>query len=512
MKEEYLGRDNQKGFSTLEMLIAMAILIMVISAVILVSFGSQSLLIDSQTNNEALKKAQQLLEQQQSLARKDFKLVNPVTEFADGIYQEKVDVETQPDFFTKKVTATVSWPGEYNRNLSVKLSALVTNFNNALGGDTCGSVLSGHWENPQIQNLDFAQLVGDVGGPYPVSDIDASIDLNQSPKLYVTVNNTDVGDKETFFIFDITNPASPVLISDGKIDNDDSVRAGLNAVHAAGNYAYVASNYGANFNTETSPCDNSNGANPSCGQLQVIDISVSPPELKYTFEVPSVSGSGGQAIGKSIFYKDGYVYLGLAKTESGPEFNIIDVHNPLAPFPVGSWPVGNGINAIYVKGRYAYLATPNNQELIVLDISNPASPSLAGGFDAPGGSGNGKSLYLVGDTLYLGRTVGGTEFYILDDKIPATVQLPVFGEKSDIDDSINSIISRDYLTFLITNNQLQIFKINQASNPWGISPYFSISLPSDDNRKSMDCQGNYLYVGSVDSSDNGYLSIITSTP
>ncbi len=87
------------------MLVAMAVLVLCFSAIILVSFGSQSLLIDSQNNSEAINKAQGILEKEQALARKDFRLVNPIPTTIDSanFYQTKVDVETQPDFLPKKL-------------------------------------------------------------------------------------------------------------------------------------------------------------------------------------------------------------------------------------------------------------------------------------------------------------------------------------------------------------------------------------------------------------------------
>lgn len=493
------GRNS--GFSTLEMLIAMTILILVLSAVILVSFGNQSVLTDSQTNTEALSLAQGLLEQEQALARKDFRLVTP-TSTVDGIYQKKVDVLTQSDFYTKKVTATVSWTAEHQRPQSVSLSALVTNFENAVGGDTCDSVLSGNWTNPQIKNVtaDFAQAVGDSSGIYPITDLDA-----YQGKLYVTVNNTAVNTKETLFIFNIADPASPALL--GKIDNSPTISAGLGAVRVAGNYAYVANGYGANFGT----CTQGN----NCAQLQVIDISnPATPSLSFSFKVPGVKGTAGQAVGNTIFYKEGYVYLGLTKTSSGPEFDIIDVHNPLGPFWVGGYQTAAGINAIYVRGKYAYLATPNSQELTILDVSNPTNPTLAGGFDAPDAVGNGKSLDQIGDKLYLGRTVTSfnPELYILDDTVPATNPLPVLGSPQEISSSVNGLLVRDYLAFLVTtNSQFQIWNV---ANPAGVTQWASpVSLPSSSTGRALDCEENYLFAGSVDPSTNkGYLTVITSGP
>ena len=97
------------------------------------------------------------------------------------------------------------------------------------------------------------------------------------------------------------------------IDNDIKVNSGLMAVAVAsstsGSYAYVAS-----------------ASSFARGQLQIIDISnPASPAVVATYTIPtSVVSTAGS--GNAIFYKDGYVYLGLTKTSAdGSEFNIIDV-------------------------------------------------------------------------------------------------------------------------------------------------------------------------------------------
>jgi hypothetical protein len=457
-----------RGFSTVEMLIAMSVLVISLSAIILVSFGTQSILVDSQTNSEAISKAQEFLEKEQSLARKDFKLVNPRATSTEDIYKIKVDVESQPDsdFLTKKVTATVSWPDQYNRGLNIKLSAFITNFENAVGGDTCDSVLSGNWANPDISNI----FVGNTN-----SNASLSVDAYKK-KLYAAISEANATDASTIFVYDLDNPKNPILKS--SIDNGDT-KAGINDIHATDGYLYVAKATGS-----------------ASGQMQIFDISGwTPVQVGYDFKVDGATG-----IGKSIFYKDGYIYLGLT-ADSGPELHIIDVHSPSNPFEVGSYSVGSDINAIYVKGKNVYLATSNNKELVVLDISNPTSPVQADSFNDPG-SGNGKSLYLVGDRLYLGKTAdsGNPELYILNNPEHS----PISASSSlGISSSVNGLLVRDYLTFLITNSQFQIWNTDNYLN---IVPKYSYSLTGIGS--SLDCEGNYLYAGSVDASNRAYLSVI----
>jgi Tfp pilus assembly protein PilV len=484
-------QKKEKGFSTIEILVAMAVLVISVSGIFLLSFAGQSMMVDSQINSEALTKTQELLEQEQALARKDFKLVCP-TSSVDGIYEKKIDVSNSSnpsDFFTKKVTATVSWKGEYNRDLSVTLSGLVTNFENAVGGDTCSTFLTGDWSAPDVSDFFVANL--NSAASYPSVSVDA---YNQ--KVYAAISDANDPDAPTLFVYDISsNPSSPVFI--GSLDNSAGVMAGINAIHAADKYIYAAKNTG-----------------PGSGQLQIFDIAASNPvQLGSDFKVFGVTGTGDQGIGDSIFYKDGYVYLGLTTTDSGPEFHIIDVHNPEHPSEVGYWPssgnLSNSINDIYVKDGYAYLAhptdssSPYNEEITVLDITDPTNPQRVGGYDAPDDAGHGKSFYFVGDNLYFGRTVTASnqEFEILNDSDQANISQT---GSQEISSSVNDILVRDYLTFLITGNRFQIWKTNDQSD---ITSYYSRSLSGG---TSLDCEGNYLYVGSVSLSDEGYLYAITA--
>jgi hypothetical protein len=486
---------KERGFSTLEILIAMTIMVMCLSAVISVSFGSQSMLVDSQTNSEAINKAQELLEWEQAQARKDFNLVNPWPQslpdpdepdcpsevITDDIYTKKVCV-SQPDLFTKKITARISWKDEHNRDLKVELSALVTNFENAIGGDTCNSILTGNWTIPNIKSF----FVGNTN-----NDASLSVDAYKQ-KLYVAISDADATNTPTLFVYNITDPLNPILIS--SVDNDADIKAGISDIRVADKYLYVAK-----------------AAGPGSGQLQIFDISgTTPVKVGNDFKVTGAGGTGDHAIGNSIFYKDGYVYLGLTATAFGPEFHIIDVHDSYNPLEVGYWPqtdnLGSTINAVYTKGKYIYLATADTKDLIVLDITDFTSPSKVNDFDISGDS-YGKSLSVIGDTIYLGRTFGSDEFYALN----ASDSLAI-SEYSHLDtgSGINALIIRDYLAFFVTTGgQLQMIRVD---DPTAISFYGTavdlLPSPRTGSGTAMDCEGNYFYVGSVTSDSEGYLSVI----
>ncbi len=174
---------HTRGFSVLEIIIAMAILLMGITAVTLMSPGAQSASVDSQLNIQGLNMAQSSLESEQALARKDFKLVNPVATTTSGQFQTAI-YATNVDLFTKKVTAVVSWAQQYGRSQSVSLSTLVSNFQNAIGGDTCSSITTGG--TPTVtSSVALGSLTNEAAGIYSISDIDV-----YQKRAYIAVNGS----------------------------------------------------------------------------------------------------------------------------------------------------------------------------------------------------------------------------------------------------------------------------------------------------------------------------------
>lgn len=446
--------NSEKGFSTLEILIAFVVIILTMTAIIVVVFGNQSTGIAAENNALATQKAQEILENTRASSTLDFGLVNPITSHLDGIYTKSQTVD-MVDFFTKKVTSKVSWKNDNSANQSVNITTLITSPENVNGGNTCNSVLSGDWTNPQ--SLGSADVGQNNGG----TDIDIF-----NGKAYVTAD-ASAANKHDFYIVDVTNPNVnnlPIL---------DSVNTGpgLKAIHVAGNYAYVA-----------------NGS--INGQLQIVDLQSSPLAF-INFKITAVTGSGAQALGSSIFYKDGYVYLGLTTTASGPEFNIIDVTNPASPVWKSGYLIGHDINSIYVRGIYAYIASPDNAELIILNISDPTNPTLVYKLDLSDNSANGKSINIVGNNLYLGRTQGSSpatkEFQIINILNPSA---PVLGNAIDVGTTVNAVAIRDNLAFMLTadtNLGFQIWNLNT------LTMYGSKNVQQT-STGGMDCEGNYIYI------------------
>ena len=87
MNQNTIRQTFTNGFATLEVLMALAIVMLALSATILVSFGNQSLLADSQTSRTALSKARVLLESVRIIAEDDLRSVALLaTTATDSVY------------------------------------------------------------------------------------------------------------------------------------------------------------------------------------------------------------------------------------------------------------------------------------------------------------------------------------------------------------------------------------------------------------------------------------------
>src|ERR1035437_8007757 len=97
MKAQSIGRKINTGFATIEILIAFTVVLSCIGAVIMVTFGNQSVTVDTQLSNEAISKAQAMLEKARADSRQDFSSVVSIPSFPDV---------SGPITYTKTLTVT----------------------------------------------------------------------------------------------------------------------------------------------------------------------------------------------------------------------------------------------------------------------------------------------------------------------------------------------------------------------------------------------------------------------
>ncbi len=240
-------------------------------------------------------------------------------------------------------------------------------------------------------------------------------------------------------ILDISNPSSPVLV--GSIS---SVSFGT-GVAVAGSYAYFA--------------DGST-------HLRVVDIS-NP-------SVPTVVGAYAPCCGFSVgtpYVSGKYVYL--ATGNAG--FEILDISKPTTPTLLSSTNAGgnSGVNAVYVNGHYAYVTRSSTHTMTVYDVTIPTAPTVVGTYTNAGLDAYMK-IYVSGRYAFVTNGTGGGNqatsnqfLYIIDVSNPASPSLvtTVAGNFYGLQIDSNRLYLADYV------NGLDIYDISTITNPVLVGNY-----------------------------------------
>lgn len=150
-----------------------------------------------------------------------------------------------------------------------------------------------------------------------------------------------------FFIYDISNVASPVTLSGG--GNGPRCNGGFSRDYygaAAEGNIFATQNYGA---------------------VRLYDFSTGRVVVLSTFGV-----SGGVSAMRLI---GGFLYC---VGGGGPGvFTVVDARNPAAPRTVAERLIGPAPNGIWLEGGYAYISD-SQMGLVVLDARNPEAPIVLG--------------------------------------------------------------------------------------------------------------------------------------
>ena len=492
-----------EGFITIEIVIALAILTLTIGGLAQLLDMSQSSGARTSLKQEALSRAEILLEQARSEAQADSRLLHGYS-IHDDVFDESIiigDAIVDP-YLVRSVTAHVSWPWGVATD-TISLSIATTDYQNASSFDTCGS-LDGDWFHTTVSTHSIVSgslLPGTSpsGHTFSVTNPVAGLDIYRGV-LVVGVATTSIKTNDTLFVFDAIHWTYL-----GSVDTNSASIDGTSAVVHNGSYAFVANPHTANFRT----CR----AGPSCSQMQVVDIrdphnpAVVSNVLIATSSGPMVAGSGGQAVGKSIVLIGTTIYLGLTKTSTGPEFNVFDVSNPLLPVWLGGYRIGAGVSAIDVRNGYAYIATDSSQqELLILDVRDPRNPTLVGSYNVSDliGWGNGNSVYTLGTTTYLGLTfaAGAPDVYVLS----SLNRLVPFGlSTTTASSTVAGMVARVGKLFVLntTAGLVQLFDTSVITSPIRVVQY-----PIPGQGRVLDCERNTLYVGSTATSG----TVTTLTP
>ena len=176
---------------------------------------------------------------------------------------------------------------------------------------------------------------------------------------YAYVGGTGCTGYPTLYLYNISNPASPLQLSSLQIDT--TVCTGFNGMAVQGSYLYTL--------------------DPSTN-LTVVDVS-NPL-------APSIASKNAlNAVGDGITVQGHYAYI--VNKGSVNNFEIWDISNPVSPARVGQGTMGlvsGSSSQVVVQGRYAYISIGGaGNAFEIWDISNPASPTRVSSNSTGGWSG-----------------------------------------------------------------------------------------------------------------------------
>jgi hypothetical protein len=294
---------------------------------------------------------------------------------------------------------------------------------------------------------------------------------------YISTNSTTQSQPD-FFIIDVHDKSNPIILS------SLNTGPGVSSLVVAGPYAYLA-------NTS------------SISQLQIIDMhDRANPSLISQLRLPLPEASTTPSRSNTIFYRNGYVYIGTNKWD-GNEFQIIDVRNPSSPSIVGSIETDTLVNDIFVYKNKAYIATSDVNQMRIIDVSDKHNPITLETFSSTGWeTQQGRVVEYFENTLGLGRTVGGiNRIHNHEAFIFASSTTLHMDFSKDIPGGVYGYIIRPSFVFLLTHASDAQF---QVWNKDFTNKTFEMSLLK--NPVKMKCDWSTIYFAT---GDEYGLSILT---
>jgi hypothetical protein len=490
-----------RGFSLIEVLLAFA----VATVVIISSSLSVISLPASVQNAELLFKAASAanLLLAQSVATKSE--ISSTT----GVYQIRAVRAERDDPALTTTTSAVSWMDAFNQQRTLAVSVVSTDNDMS---NPCDDFIEGDWSRPLIR----ASYLLSPGKSLPVDAPKGAYELAAiagTPRMLIAAiaSTTDPG--APTLLFYSAQGTNPSLSYAGGFDNASTSRIGFRSLAVASDYGFAGNAFGSK---SAQTCSDA----VSCAQVQVFSLSPTPQRiaaLQLASSSPpfAVDAAGASAAAASLFYDNGYLYVGLQKTMGGDEFNIIDVQDPTSPFWIGGLPIGRTVAGITVRDSIAYLSTDDpSRELQIVDVHSPNRPLLIGSYDAPGASGFGYGVATkVRDGIVrFGRSYIGNapELQILDARNPtriASLQEMDIGTPQK-PASFRSFVTMDALTFALFNNQLVFLETWENQRVGQYSDVYP--LPAGSTGVALACRDNLLYLAR-NSSGGGNIDVLSAS-
>ena len=194
---------------------------------------------------------------------------------------------------------------------------------------------------------------------------------------------------------------------------------------------------------------------------------------------------------------DPLVYIAASDAAYGGGLIIMSMSNPASPQVVGRYDTSGSATGVAVSGNYAYVAD-GWAGLQVIDISNPASPQRVGGYDTRGSvngvAASGNYAY-VADGYESGNHLAGEGMVVVDISNPASPQR-VGGYVTD-GSAWDVAVSGNY-AYVAGSAGLQVINISNPASPGRIGWLHDWQFPQyhaeSGSARGVAVSGNYAHV------------------
>jgi hypothetical protein len=323
----------------------------------------------------------------------------------------------------------------------------------------------------------------------------------QGNYAYILGDNGNQGPGSAqLYVVDITNPATMAVVSTTPVTG--YINYGQSGIRVQSHYIYLESS------TRTA----------STNLLQIYDVSnPSAPALVGNVPIP-LYGFGLWVSGDYAYTISFVEGCGNCSSYAGI-LSIVDISNPASPTMIGSTntgAVGVHVADIKVVGNYAYVSgqstdqNPPLSQVLVFDVSNPASPhllrSLQAGHSPQGLDVEGNFWYqtIYDNDLLANGTYGGPALDIYNISNPSmfyqvgTAALSGTCHAQDV-----TVEGTTAYVACYPSSSVAVVDVSNPASPI-VNGY--ISLPAASYPIFLEAKGRYVY--SISNSTSGMLSVI----
>src|SRR3989339_845002 len=204
-------------------------------------------------------------------------------------------------------------------------------------------------------------------------------------------------------------------------------------------------------------------------------------------------------------------YIGVGTTTPSEKLHIYDgtllVDSPINPSLAGSYTTTSlGARSVYVSGKYAYTISNASSSLNVIDVSNPAAPTLIGSVVSTTALASAKSIAVSGHYAYVVAN-GNNGLAVVDISNPAIPTVVGFiKDNTQLLTPVSVYVNGKYAYVASKDgNSITILDISVATNPTVVG--FKADNTYLNGSYSVYVSGQYAYVASIVSNNLAIIDI-----